>query len=196
MKFFISNTQINYALSLLFFENDVCYQFDLLIIGINVMSTFANCWTVALGGNIDLSISINMANSVLYFGKHKLIFNNFKYTRCLHDFSCFSTGMSSLWIFTLGKKIFPNVATSDEIRRDCLNILLPLCYTIIPFCVGLLFQSALPKSKKCAMQYFEYIAIIYIMTYILIGIMADGSEKLMSPIFLNVNHREFYGINK
>lgn len=53
------------------FPDHVEMQFVILIIGVCVMKAVSNLWTVILGGNIDLSITISLVNMLLACGELK-----------------------------------------------------------------------------------------------------------------------------
>lgn len=100
-------------------------------------------WSVILGGNIDLSISMTTISTFSAFG------NNFLFT-CWKDFVIiiyfyyYFIAMMPLWLFTLGTTIFNRghlVVPYSRIASFALGL-------IIPLSIGLLIQRFYPKLAK------------------------------------------------
>lgn len=62
--------QASYALGLLLFPNDPALQLGLFFTGVSPAGGASNTWTVILGGNIDLSITMSTTSTLASFGEH------------------------------------------------------------------------------------------------------------------------------
>lgn len=62
--------QTAYVLGLLLFPNDPALQLGLFFTGASPAGGASNTWTVILGGNIDLSITMSTTSTLASFGEH------------------------------------------------------------------------------------------------------------------------------
>lgn len=58
-----------YVIGLLFFTNAVDERMNLFGMSINLMGVLPNTWTLIAAGNVDLSITITVINTVLACGE-------------------------------------------------------------------------------------------------------------------------------
>lgn len=113
---------------------------------LNFMVILSNCWTVVLGGNIELSLVISVVTAVL------------------------STIIQSRWLYSLGERIFSAEQSNDLVKID-LNayyILSTLCFSLVPLFIGFLIQFFWPKTKGHAIKALKYIAPMYIFSIFII----------------------------
>ncbi|KAF8782651.1 Sodium/bile acid cotransporter like protein [Argiope bruennichi] len=80
----------------------------------------SNMWTVLLNGNLNLSLTMTFISNLA------------------------ALGMMPLWLFTLGRSLFSEIATEVPFK----NILLSLVSMLIPLAIGLAFQKWLPRVAK------------------------------------------------
>lgn len=112
-------------------------QLGMFFTGISPAGGASNIWTVLLGGNMDLSVTMTAISNIASFGE--------SLARFLNLFNIywflFLPAMMPFWLFTLGKVIFD--------RAD-----IPIPYAmltgyifalIIPLAIGLLIQWKLPR---------------------------------------------------
>lgn len=63
------DSQFGYVLGFIIFPGCIEMQFVLFVTAVCLMKGISNLWTVILGGNIDLSITISIINNFLACGK-------------------------------------------------------------------------------------------------------------------------------
>lgn len=61
--------QLSYVLGLILFPNNVEMQLGLFFTGVSPSGGASNIWSVILGGNLDLSISMTTISTFSAFGK-------------------------------------------------------------------------------------------------------------------------------
>lgn len=103
---------------------------------------FSNCWTVVLNGNIELSVVMSIADTIL------------------------STIVHTKYLFKLCEELFTGGSSvvSTNVDLDVYHILWTLCSTIIPFLLGLSLQCCCRIGKKLADKTIEHIIFSYILT--------------------------------
>lgn len=123
---------------------------EIFALGHNVMGSLmaSNAWTVVLGGNIDLSITISVIVNLLGCGEiHLKYSSHFRYLSIsivmfIRAFSAF-TAIVVHFIFT--QNTFYTVLYHPyEIYAS------NFYYFTIPLCVGVLIQLLLPRATKCS----------------------------------------------
>lgn len=63
--------QLSYFLGLFLFPDNVEMQLGMFFTGVSPSGGASNVWSVLLGGNLDLSISMTTINTIAAFGKLK-----------------------------------------------------------------------------------------------------------------------------
>ncbi|XP_022655050.1 ileal sodium/bile acid cotransporter-like isoform X2 [Varroa jacobsoni] len=115
-------------------------QLGLFTFGCSPGGGASNMWTVLLGGNLNLSITMTFLSTVA------------------------SLGFMPLWLFTVGKMFFNETAPRIPFR----NILTGLVGIVIPVGVGLIMQRVCPKGTvfcKKILTPFSITMIVFIVIF-------------------------------
>lgn len=124
---------------------DVIMQLGLFTFGCSPGGGASNMWTVILNGNLNLSLTMTFISNVLAFG------------------------MMPLWLFTLGRSLFSDIATELPVWQ----ILSSLTCMLIPLAIGLAFQKWRPKLAKFCRRILAPVSICMILFIIVFGTYAN-----------------------
>lgn len=196
--------QLSYFLGLILFPNNVEMQLGLFFTGVSPSGGASNIWSVILGGNLDLSISMTTISTFSAFGT----FTFFPiYAQKLLDFLCIKTfqiigfsfknsAMMPIWIFTLGTTIFDR----GELLVPYKRIGIMAIGLIVPLIIGLLIQRYLPRLAKllvrilktCSSMLIIFIIIFAIVTNLYLFELFTWQVSIyvmfISHIFLSINY--------
>jgi sodium/bile acid cotransporter 3/5 len=138
-----------FAAKLLF--NESYLQLGLFTFGCSPGGGASNMWTVLLGGNLNLSITMTFISTL------SAIF------------------MMPLWLFTLGRNIFEGTTTTVKTTTSASlpNIVGTLVSMTIFLGLGLLFQKFLPKVANICRRILAPVSIAMIIFIILFGTYAN-----------------------
>lgn len=135
---------VSYCLARLLFD-DVVLQLGLFMFGCSPGGGASNTWTVLLNGNLNLSLTMTFISNILAFG------------------------MIPLWLFTLGRSLFSEIATELPIT----NILMYVIGMLIPLGIGLAFQRWLPRVAKFCRRILAPASVCMILFIIAFGTYAN-----------------------
>ncbi|GIY89281.1 hypothetical protein CDAR_59391 [Caerostris darwini] len=135
---------VAYGLARLLFDN-VILQLGLFTFGCSPGGGASNMWTVLLNGNLNLSLTMTFISNLA------------------------ALGMMPLWLFTLGRSLFSEIATEVPF----MNIVLSLVSMLIPLAIGLAFQKWLPRVAKFCRKILAPVSIFMILFIIAFGTYAN-----------------------
>ncbi|XP_055298944.1 uncharacterized protein LOC129566756 [Sitodiplosis mosellana] len=137
-----------YSLGLLLFKDKIPLRMGLFLTALKPTGAFSTAWTIILNGNIDLSVTICVVNTVL------------------------SYGMTTFWLSTLVKQISDNV--DIEIITPFLSFNRTISYTIVPLAVGILLQYIFRRQyTRYSRNILMWTATTYVFSNILYTIVLD-----------------------
>ncbi|XP_012282662.1 P3 protein [Orussus abietinus] len=134
---------ISYVVGYFLFPDNHEMQLGMFFTGVSPSGGASNIWTLLLGGNINLSITMTTICTIAAFG------------------------MMPLWIFTLGRRIFERahlVVPYSRIAMFAIALVLPLA-------IGYFIQKKLPRLSRLMvriMKPFSAILIIFIVVFAII----------------------------
>ncbi|KAL7306882.1 hypothetical protein TKK_0001042 [Trichogramma kaykai] len=140
---FLLMPMISYVLGLLLFPSHPEMQLGLFFTGISPSGGASNIWTIILGGNLNLSVTMTTLCTIAAFG------------------------LMPMWLFTLGKIIFDKanlIMPYDKIATFAIGL-------IIPLTIGYLIQKKLPRFSVIMvriMKPFSVCLIIFIVIFAII----------------------------
>ncbi|XP_014214852.1 ileal sodium/bile acid cotransporter-like [Copidosoma floridanum] len=140
---FLLMPMISYCLAIVLFPESPEMQLGIFFTGISPSGGASNIWTMLLGGNLNLSVTMTTLCTLAAFG------------------------MMPLWIFTLGKHIFDrgNLAMPyDKVATFAIGL-------IIPLALGYFIQKKLPRLSKVLvrmMKPFSLVLIIFIIVFAIV----------------------------
>lgn len=142
-------------------------QFALFTTSISSMGVASSCWSVIFTGNVELSIIMNVINTVLACGESNL-HTSINFIFVSQSFSIIkNTGTIPFWLFTLGKSIF-----------DCECIGIPydligeyMCFSFIPLFIGTLIQYFCPSSSEISKPILMGISFPFLIFIILVSVL-------------------------
>ncbi|XP_054717560.1 LOW QUALITY PROTEIN: hepatic sodium/bile acid cotransporter-like [Uloborus diversus] len=135
---------VAYGLARLLFD-DVILQLGLFTFGCSPGGGASNMWTVLLNGNLNLSLTMTFISNLA------------------------ALGMMPLWLFTLGRSLFSEIATEVPVK----NILLSLVSMLIPLGIGLCFQKWLPRVARFCRRILAPVSVFMILFIIAFGTYAN-----------------------
>lgn len=145
-------------------------QLGMFFTGVSPSGGASNVWSVILGGNLDLSISMTTISTFSAFGKklqQMVEFNQIKKSNLLMKNNRFIIGMMPLWLFTLGATIFDRghlIVPYSRIAVFAIGL-------IVPLAIGLLIQRFLPSLAKLLVRIlktFSSLLIIFIIIFAIV----------------------------
>ncbi|XP_055299333.1 ileal sodium/bile acid cotransporter-like [Sitodiplosis mosellana] len=136
---------LSYVLGMILFPNNVEMQLGLFFTGVSPSGGASNIWSVILGGNLDLSISMTTIST----------------------FSAFA--MMPIWIFTLGTTIFDR----GELQVPYKKIGIMAVGLIVPLIIGLLIQRYLPRLAKVLVRILKTCSSLLIIFIIIFAIVTN-----------------------
>lgn len=142
-------------------------QLGLFFTGVSPSGGASNVWSVILGGNLDLSISMTTINTLLAFGKCSvwISFSHQLYAK-LFWFLLEILVMMPIWLFTLGASLF----SYGSIKMPFGRIGGFLIGLVVPLCIGLLIQKYLPNVARYLVRILKTLSSILIMFIIFFAI--------------------------
>ncbi|XP_063225144.1 ileal sodium/bile acid cotransporter-like isoform X2 [Bacillus rossius redtenbacheri] len=134
---------ISFGLARLLFPDSVALQLGLFFTGVSPAGGASNIWTLVLGGNVALSITMTTISTFAAFG------------------------MMPLWIFTLGRVIF----RQGNLEVPYVRIASLAVGLLIPLGVGFLVQRYLPRVAKVmarALKPFALLLLVFIVVFAIV----------------------------
>lgn len=103
----------------------------------------SNCWTIVLNGNIELSVIMSIADTIL------------------------STIFHTKWLFRICEQLFTGRSSYDSthIDLDIFHITWTFWSTITPFLIGLSLQHCCLWGRKLADKIIEHVIFSYILAH-------------------------------
>lgn len=132
-------------LGLILFPDNVEMRIGMFFTGCSPAGGASNIWTVILGGNIDLSITMTTISTLASFG------------------------MMPLWLFTLGKVIFDS-GNMDVPYRNLATYVIGL---IIPLAIGMLIKRYLPRVGNFLVRILKVLSIMLILFIVIFAIVTN-----------------------
>ncbi|XP_046424348.1 kinase D-interacting substrate of 220 kDa B isoform X3 [Neodiprion fabricii] len=117
---FIWMPLLSYGIGLVLFPDDPELRLGMFFAGVSPAGGASNIWTVILGGNLNLSVTMTTISTLAAFG------------------------MMPLWIFTLGSTIFNSANLGVPYSR----IAMFAVGLVIPLGIGFLIQKKLPRVSR------------------------------------------------
>ncbi|XP_037025029.1 ileal sodium/bile acid cotransporter-like isoform X2 [Bradysia coprophila] len=142
---FIVMPLLGFGLAYLLFPNRPDLQLGLFFTGCSPAGGASNIWTVILGGNMDLSVTMTSISTIAAFG------------------------MMPLWIFTLGRVIFDQA----ELDVPYASLAQYVAALVIPLAVGLLIQRYLPRVCKILVRILKPLSILLILFIVIFAIVTN-----------------------
>lgn len=137
--------QLSYVLGLILFPDNVEMRIGMFFTGCSPAGGASNIWTVILGGNIDLSITMTTISTLASFG------------------------MMPLWLFTLGKVIFD----SGNMDVPYQNLATYVIGLIIPLAIGMLIKRYLPRVGNFLVRILKVLSIFLILFIVIFAIVTN-----------------------
>ncbi|XP_075220327.1 ileal sodium/bile acid cotransporter-like isoform X2 [Lycorma delicatula] len=131
---------LSFGLGHLLFKDSTALQLGLFFTGIAPAGGASNMWTVTLGGNLNLSITMTAVSTFFAFL------------------------MMPLWVFTLGRVIFAKgnlVVPYSSIGRSAISL-------VVPLAIGAALQVYCPRFTKLMVKIlkpFSALLLIFIITF-------------------------------
>lgn len=130
------------------------------------MGVASSLWSVIFQGNVELSIIMNVINTLLSCGELKI---------CLHFLRLFfsllfvikSIGTTPFWLFTLGTTILD----SEQIKVPYNLIAQYICFSFIPLLIGILIQYMFPNVAEISKPILVGIAFPFLIFIIVVSIL-------------------------
>ncbi|XP_055299144.1 uncharacterized protein LOC129566871 [Sitodiplosis mosellana] len=151
-----------YVIGLLLFTNDVDERMNLFGVSIDLMGVLPNAWTLIAEGNVDLSITITVVNTIL------------------------ACAMQPFWVLTLGKGIMKSDEVAARFEIDYFQFIWNIGCVILPLTIGYLIQNYYPRHKKLTGPLLWWLSLIYIAFNILftlviyfLGLVGDYATNAM-----------------
>uniref|UniRef100_A0A182NR99 Sodium-bile acid cotransporter n=1 Tax=Anopheles dirus TaxID=7168 RepID=A0A182NR99_9DIPT len=142
---FVFMPLLSYGLGHLLFPDNYELQLGLFFTGVSPAGGASNIWTVALGGNLTLSIAMTTISTLAAFG------------------------MMPLWIFTLGRTIFQRanlVVPYSRIAYSAVGL-------IVPISAGLLIQRYCPRFSRLLVRILKPMSVILILFIVIFAIVTN-----------------------
>ncbi|KAJ8675650.1 hypothetical protein QAD02_011436 [Eretmocerus hayati] len=140
---FICMPMISYLLAITLFPDNPEMQLGIFFTGISPSGGASNVWTLLLGGNINLSVTMTTLCTLAAFA------------------------LMPLWIFTLGRHIFDRA----NLGLPYLKIATLAAGLVIPLAIGYFIQKKLPRLSKTMvriMKPFSAILVLYIVIFAIV----------------------------
>lgn len=136
---------ISYGLGHLLFPNFPELALGLFFTGISPGGGASNIWTLVLGGNMHLSISMTAISTIAMFG------------------------MMPLWLFTLGKTIFDKANLVVPYSK----ILTFVISLIVPLAIGIAIQKRMPRVTQVLVRILKPASTFLILFIIVFAIVTN-----------------------
>lgn len=142
---FVVMPLLGFGLAYLLFPNRPDMQLGIFFTGCSPAGGASNVWTIVLGGNMDLSVTMTSISTLAAFA------------------------MMPLWIFTLGRVIFDQA----ELAVPYSNLAQYVAALIIPLAVGLLIQRYLPRVCRILVRILKPLSILLILFIVIFAIVTN-----------------------
>uniref|UniRef100_A0A182JTU0 Sodium-bile acid cotransporter n=1 Tax=Anopheles christyi TaxID=43041 RepID=A0A182JTU0_9DIPT len=142
---FVFMPLLSYGLGHLLFPDNYELQLGLFFTGVSPAGGASNIWTVALAGNLTLSIAMTTISTIAAFG------------------------MMPLWIFTLGRTIFQRanlVVPYSRIAYTAVGL-------VVPISAGLLIQRYCPRFSRLLVRILKPMSVILILFIVIFAIVTN-----------------------
>lgn len=152
---------------MLLFPNDVEMRFGLFVTGMSSMGAASSCWTVISSGNVELSITMNVINTLLACGELIILAKPLAYVLYMPLFIFENTVTTPFWLFTLGKSIHNNesIAVPYDLFAQY------ICFSFIPLLVGILIQYIFKQSSEISKSILMGISFPFLVFIIVVSVM-------------------------
>lgn len=141
----LDSIQLGFGLAYLLFPNRPDMQLGIFFTGCSPAGGASNVWTIVLGGNMDLSVTMTSISTIAAFA------------------------MMPLWIFTLGRVIFEQA----ELAVPYSNLAQYVAALVIPLAVGLLIQRYLPRVCRILVRILKPLSILLILFIVIFAIVTN-----------------------
>ncbi|GLH03808.1 Uncharacterized protein GBIM_09651, partial [Gryllus bimaculatus] len=145
MSQFVVMPLVSFGLAKVLFPESLAMQLGMFFTGVSPAGGASNIWTVTLGGNLNLSITMTTISTFAAFV------------------------MIPVWIFTLGQLIFAAANTKIPYARIA-SIAVGL---VIPLSIGLALQRFCPKIAKFMARILRPFSIILILFIVIFAIITN-----------------------
>lgn len=142
---FIFMPLLSFGLGHLLFPDNYELQLGLFFTGVSPAGGASNIWTVALGGNLTLSVAMTTISTLAAFG------------------------MMPLWIFTLGRKIFERAKLGVPYSRFAYSAI----GLVVPISAGLLIQRYCPRFARVLVRILKPMSVILILFIVIFAIITN-----------------------
>ncbi|XP_057327559.1 ileal sodium/bile acid cotransporter-like isoform X2 [Microplitis mediator] len=142
---FIIMPLLAFGIGQLLFPNKPEMQIGIFFTGISPSGGASNIWTLLLGGNLPLSISMTTVSTLASFGT------------------------MPLWIFTLGKYIFDK----GNIKIPYSRIAFSAVGLVLPLGIGFLIQRKFPRLCKIMVRIMKPFSVILILFIVIFAIVTN-----------------------
>lgn len=142
---FVFMPLLSYGLGHLLFPDNYELQLGLFFTGVSPAGGASNIWTVALGGNLTLSIAMTTISTLAAFG------------------------MMPLWLFTLGRTIFQRAKLEVPYGR----IVTTALGLVLPLSAGLLIQRYCPRFSRLLVRILKPMSVILILFIVIFAIVTN-----------------------
>jgi len=130
---------LSYIIGLVLFRDSVAMRLGFFFTGIAPAGGASNVWTITLGGNLNLSITMTTISTIAAFF------------------------MIPLWAFTLGQEIF----MSGQMQVPYWKIARSAVSLIVPLAIGCFIQRYLPALSKLLVRILKPLSILLIVAMII-----------------------------
>lgn len=142
---FVVMPLLSFGLAYLLFPNRPDMQLGMFFTGCSPAGGASNIWTVILGGNMDLSVTMTSISTIAAFA------------------------MMPMWIFTLGKVIFDQA----QLEVPYTSLAQYVAALVIPLAVGLLIQRYLPRVCRILVRILKPLSILLILFIVIFAIVTN-----------------------
>ncbi|XP_046594965.1 kinase D-interacting substrate of 220 kDa B isoform X6 [Neodiprion lecontei] len=136
---------LSYGIGLVLFPDDPELRLGMFFAGVSPAGGASNIWTVILGGNLNLSVTMTTISTLAAFG------------------------MMPLWIFTLGSTIFNSANLGVPYSR----IAMFAVGLVIPLGIGFLIQKKLPRVSRILVRILKPLCSLLIIAIIVFAIITN-----------------------
>uniref|UniRef100_A0A182FAH2 Uncharacterized protein n=1 Tax=Anopheles albimanus TaxID=7167 RepID=A0A182FAH2_ANOAL len=142
---FVFMPLFSYGLGHLLFPDSYELQLGLFFTGVSPAGGASNIWTVALGGNLTLSIAMTTISTLAAFG------------------------MMPLWIFTLGRTIFERAKLGIPYSRIAYTAI----GLVVPISAGLVIQRCCPRFARLLVRILKPMSALLILFIVIFAIVTN-----------------------
>ncbi|XP_058058357.1 P3 protein-like [Anopheles bellator] len=136
---------LSFGLGHLLFPENYELQLGLFFTGVSPAGGASNIWTVALGGNLTLSIAMTTISTLAAFG------------------------MMPLWIFTLGRRIFERANLGVPYSRIAYTAI----GLVVPISAGLIIQRCCPRFARLLVRILKPMSVVLILFIVIFAIVTN-----------------------